>query len=103
MYLTCTNVLQLTKPVTWVPLIWGVACGAAAAGNYHAIWDGASLSEWTTDFFKAIVCMVLAGYLYTLKTYFIHQTQLTFSRLSCAWCWQVTYIPLKPTLYTKHN
>ena len=65
MYLTCTNVLQLTKPVTWVPLIWGVACGAAAAGNYHAIWDGASLSEWTTDFFKAIVCMVLAGPLLT--------------------------------------
>ncbi len=25
--------VQLTKPVTWVPLIWGVACGAAAAGN----------------------------------------------------------------------
>jgi len=24
--------VQLTKPVTWVPLIWGVACGAAAAG-----------------------------------------------------------------------
>ena len=65
MYLTCTNVLQLTKPVTWVPLIWGVACGAAAAGNYHAIWDGASLSEWTTDFFKAIVCRVLAGPLLT--------------------------------------
>ena len=25
--------VQLTKPVTWVPLIWGVACGAAAAGT----------------------------------------------------------------------
>ena len=27
--------LQLCKPVTWIPLIWGVACGAAASGNYH--------------------------------------------------------------------
>ena len=25
--------LQLTKPVTWVPLIWGVLCGAAASGE----------------------------------------------------------------------
>ncbi|CAM9729275.1 unnamed protein product, partial [Ectocarpus fasciculatus] len=24
--------LQLTKPVTWIPLIWGVLCGAAASG-----------------------------------------------------------------------
>ena len=31
--------LQLTKPVTWVPLIWGVGCGAAASGNYHALWN----------------------------------------------------------------
>lgn len=29
--------LQLTKPVTWIPLIWGVLCGAAASGAYvHA-------------------------------------------------------------------
>lgn len=27
--------LQLTKPATWVPLIWGVMCGAAASGNFH--------------------------------------------------------------------
>lgn len=25
--------LQLTKPVTWAPLIWGVLCGAAASGK----------------------------------------------------------------------
>lgn len=25
--------LQLTKPVTWPPLVWGVVCGAAASGN----------------------------------------------------------------------
>ncbi|AQK85432.1 Chlorophyll synthase chloroplastic [Zea mays] len=24
--------LQLTKPVTWPPLVWGVLCGAAASG-----------------------------------------------------------------------
>lgn len=24
--------IQLTKPVTWIPLIWGVLCGAAASG-----------------------------------------------------------------------
>ena len=35
------------------------------SGNYHAIWDGASFSEWSTDFAKAIVCMVLAGPLLT--------------------------------------
>jgi hypothetical protein len=29
--------LQLTKPGTWIPLLWGVACGAAASGNYHAV------------------------------------------------------------------
>jgi len=57
--------LQLTKPVTWVPLIWGVACGAAASGKYHAIWDGASFSDWSSDFGKALVCMVLAGPLLT--------------------------------------
>ena len=27
--------LQLMKPVTWIPLIWGVICGAAASGNYE--------------------------------------------------------------------
>lgn len=26
--------LQLTKPVTWPPLIWGVVCGAAASGTH---------------------------------------------------------------------
>ena len=31
--------LQLTKPVTWIPLLWGVMCGAAASGNYHWIWN----------------------------------------------------------------
>ena len=26
--------LQLTKPVTWPPLVWGVVCGAAASGTH---------------------------------------------------------------------
>eukprot|EP00475_Leptophrys_vorax_P011722 TRINITY_DN18259_c0_g1_i1.p1 TRINITY_DN18259_c0_g1~~TRINITY_DN18259_c0_g1_i1.p1 ORF type:complete len:392 (-),score=16.51 TRINITY_DN18259_c0_g1_i1:110-1285(-) len=48
--------LQLTKPVTWVPLIWGVLCGAAASGNF----------EWTSeDVAKSIACMVLSGPLLT--------------------------------------
>ena len=25
--------LQLTKPITWPPLVWGVVCGAAASGT----------------------------------------------------------------------
>jgi len=60
--------LQLMKPATWVPLIWGVACGAAASGNYHAIWnlfgdapttDSAGLVF--VDTIKAVCAMVLAG------------------------------------------
>ncbi|EXB99414.1 Chlorophyll synthase [Morus notabilis] len=44
--------LQLTKPVTWPPLIWGVVCGAAASGNFH----------WTPeDVAKSIVCMMMSG------------------------------------------
>ncbi|BFG36442.1 hypothetical protein CerSpe_227160 [Prunus speciosa] len=44
--------LQLTKPVTWPPLVWGVVCGAAASGNFH----------WTfEDVAKSIVCMCMSG------------------------------------------
>ncbi|KAM0922973.1 hypothetical protein ACQ4PT_005837 [Festuca glaucescens] len=44
--------LQLTKPVTWPPLVWGVLCGAAASGNFH----------WTVeDVAKSIVCMLMSG------------------------------------------
>ncbi|GAB2229849.1 hypothetical protein Droror1_Dr00014105 [Drosera rotundifolia] len=44
--------LQLTKPVTWPPLVWGVVCGAAASGNFH----------WTPeDVLKSIMCMVMSG------------------------------------------
>ncbi|KAL1321717.1 hypothetical protein AAHE18_14G147200 [Arachis hypogaea] len=48
----CKLRLQLTKPVTWPPLIWGVACGAAASGNFH--WD-------FEDVAKSIVCMMMSG------------------------------------------
>ena len=60
--------LQLTKPATWVPLIWGVACGAAASGNYHAVWNlfgdaptTDSLGEVGLDTVKALCAMILAG------------------------------------------
>jgi len=60
--------LQLMKPGTWVPLIWGVACGAAASGNYHAIWnlfgDAPTTDSWGVvgeDTFKALGAMLLSG------------------------------------------
>ncbi|XVE97111.1 hypothetical protein REPUB_Repub02eG0282500 [Reevesia pubescens] len=44
--------LQLTKPVTWPPLVWGIVCGAAASGNFH----------WTPeDVAKSILCMIMSG------------------------------------------
>ena len=57
--------LQLCKPVTWIPLIWGVACGAAASGNYHT-WNpfGAGdvpASLIIEDALKAFSCMLLSG------------------------------------------
>ena len=58
--------LQLMKPVTWIPLIWGVVCGAAASGHY----------EWRLDHFAAaLACMVmsgplLAGYTQTINDYY---------------------------------
>lgn len=48
--------LQLTKPVTWVPLIWGVLCGAAASGEF----------TWTTEnVAKSLLCMTMSGPLLT--------------------------------------
>ncbi|KAJ6798576.1 chlorophyll synthase, chloroplastic [Iris pallida] len=44
--------LQLTKPVTWPPLVWGVVCGAAASGNFHWCLE---------DVAKSIVCMMMSG------------------------------------------
>ena len=58
--------LQLTKPVTWIPLIWGVMCGAAASGNYHWIWNPFDPNDrdvvlGLTDAAKGFVAMILAG------------------------------------------
>lgn len=62
--------LQLTKPVTWIPLIWGVMCGAAASGNYHWMWNPFNENDrdillGVEDTAKAVVSMVLAGPLLT--------------------------------------
>ncbi|MDY7024089.1 MAG: chlorophyll synthase ChlG, partial [Cyanobacteriota bacterium] len=44
--------LQLMKPITWIPLIWGVVCGAASSGKYL----------WTLEnILIAAACMLLAG------------------------------------------
>jgi len=48
--------IQLTKPVTWIPLIWGVACGAAASGKFH--WGG-------HDVALAALTMLMSGPLLT--------------------------------------
>lgn len=48
--------LQLMKPITWIPLIWGVVCGAASSGKY--IWSFESV-------LIAAACMLLSGPLLT--------------------------------------
>mmetsp|Transcript_4417 Transcript_4417/g.7311 ORF Transcript_4417/g.7311 Transcript_4417/m.7311 type:complete len:378 (-) Transcript_4417:481-1614(-) len=45
--------VQLTKPVTWIPLIWGVACGAAASGHYQ--WND------PTQVAQLLTCMMMSG------------------------------------------
>ncbi|EDY39225.1 chlorophyll synthase, ChlG [Cyanobium sp. PCC 7001] len=58
--------LQLMKPVTWIPLIWGVLCGAAASGQF----------SWTLPNVGAsVACMLmsgplLAGYTQTINDYY---------------------------------
>ncbi len=58
--------LQLMKPITWIPLIWGVVCGAASSGGYH----------WTLEnVLIAAACMLLsgplmAGYTQTLNDFY---------------------------------
>lgn len=58
--------LQLMKPITWIPLIWGVICGAASSGGY--VWS-------VEDFLKALTCMLmsgplLAGYTQTMNDFY---------------------------------
>ena len=58
--------LQLMKPITWIPLIWGVVCGAASSGHY----------TWTLEnVLIAAACMLLsgpllAGYTQTLNDFY---------------------------------
>lgn len=64
--------LQLMKPVTWIPLMWGVLCGAASAGQFR--WEGAF--QWNTAHLSAgLACAILsgpllAGYTQTLNDYY---------------------------------
>jgi len=59
--------LQLMKPITWIPLIWGVICGAAASGNF----------QWTiSNVLASLACMLmsgplLAGYTQTINDFFV--------------------------------
>ena len=58
--------LQLMKPVTWIPLIWGVLCGAAASGNFQ--WQ-------SSDVLASLACMLmsgplLAGFTQTINDYY---------------------------------
>ncbi len=58
--------LQLMKPVTWIPLLWGVICGAAASGHY--VWR-------LQDVLAALACMamsgpLLTGYTQTINDYY---------------------------------
>lgn len=48
--------LQLMKPITWIPLMWGVICGAASSGAY--VWN-------LENFLISAACMLLAGPLLT--------------------------------------
>ena len=58
--------IQLMKPITWIPLIWGVICGAAASGNF----------QWTiSNILASLACMLmsgplLAGYTQTINDFF---------------------------------
>jgi chlorophyll/bacteriochlorophyll a synthase len=58
--------LQLMKPITWIPLIWGVVCGAVSSGNF----------AWTLEnVLIAAACMLLsgplmAGYTQTLNEFY---------------------------------
>lgn len=58
--------LQLMKPITWIPLIWGVVCGAASSGEY----------TWTVENgLISAACMLmsgplLAGYTQTMNDFY---------------------------------
>jgi chlorophyll/bacteriochlorophyll a synthase len=48
--------LQLMKPITWIPLMWGVLCGAASSGQF----------SWTVEnVLISAACMLMTGPLMT--------------------------------------
>ncbi|MEO1591675.1 MAG: chlorophyll synthase ChlG [Cyanobacteria bacterium J06632_22] len=48
--------LQLMKPITWIPLMWGVICGAASSGHF----------VWSLEYVLiSLACMLMAGPLMT--------------------------------------
>ncbi|XRA96748.1 chlorophyll synthase [Pycnococcus provasolii] len=47
--------VQLSKPGTWVPVVWGVLCGAAASGNFH--W----IEGFPRDVSQSLACIILSG------------------------------------------
>ena len=79
--------LQLMKPVTWIPLIWGVACGAAASGNYHT-WNPFDTSGTVPgsliveDALKAFSCMLLSGPILTGYTQTINDWEGTNAHIT---------------------
>lgn len=50
--------LQLTKPVTWPPLVWGVVCGAAASGTSLSITN----VETSTSILILLVQLILISF-----------------------------------------
>jgi chlorophyll/bacteriochlorophyll a synthase len=48
--------LQLMKPITWIPLMWGVICGAASSGKY--VWSLETV-------LISLACMLMSGPLLT--------------------------------------
>lgn len=58
--------IQLMKPVTWIPLIWGVFCGAAASGQFT--WTPTNVA------LAALTCLMsgpfLTGYTQTINDYY---------------------------------
>ena len=58
--------LQLMKPITWIPLIWGVVCGAASSGHFNWSLEHVLIS---------LACMLMAGpfmtgYTQTINDYY---------------------------------
>lgn len=56
--------LQLMKPITWIPLIWGVVCGAASSGHYTWTFENVAI---------AAACMLLSGPLMTGYTQTVNE------------------------------